>query len=123
MKSYQLAAAVLTALATTAASAESEILVQVQEYKQKTMCVPVSNYEGSVQIISLCDASTVNKNANLKLDGYGCAAAGQSLEKDGNGNVYEQASMTIWGETEEELQKQSLPACENYDAAAYWVEL
>lgn len=116
MKSSQIAATVLAALTTTGANAES---MQVLE---KTMCIPAWTMDGKIEIMSLCDASDLNKKYNLKIDTNGCAVSGQSLEAD-NGQLWEQASKFIWAETKEELEKQSLPQCTEYDAATYAVEL
>ncbi len=124
MKSYQLAAAVLSALTTTAAFAEVQIVdtYNIDNIKSKTMCIPVAKYDGNIEIMALCDASTVNTAEKLKINAAGCAVVGQSLDADGNGEVYEQAVMKIWG-TEAEIKTQSIPECEKFDAASYWIEL
>lgn len=112
MKSSQIAAAVLATLATTAANA----------YVEKTMCVPAQVIDGRINILSLCDASELNKKYSLKVDDSECAVSGQSFEA-GNGYLWDQASVYIWAETKKALKKQMLPKCEEYDAAAYAVEL
>ncbi len=120
MKSSQLAAAVLAAVAVNTAQAEQDLVFGTTF--EKVMCIPVWAYDGKIEVASMCDASSINKKYNLKLDDSGCAVNGQQLE-EGNGDVYEQARAIVWGENQEELNKKLLPECSEFEAAVYMVEL
>lgn len=115
MKTSHIAAAVLAALATPSTYAEGEIIVT----ESKTICIPAQAWEGErTTIYSLCDAGDFNKKNKLKLSADGCAVSGQTVQ-DGDGTVFDQ----IKYEAYEGYGIQSLPKCEDYDAAAYVVEL
>jgi hypothetical protein len=120
MKSSQIAAAVLAAVAVNTAQAEEGLILGTSY--EKVMCIPVWSYNGTVEVASMCDASGINKKYNLKVDQNGCALEGQQLEEQ-NGDVYQQARAIVWGETQEELNKKLLPECSEFEAAAFVVEL
>ena len=115
MKSNQLAATLLTALAATPVYAD-----MMPVYQSKTVCIPTYVHNGKAEIVTLCDASQANRNLNLTLNDEGCATSGQRLQ---GSTVFDQSAVTIWGTTDEEIASQSLQMCDDYSIAPLVLEL
>ena len=79
------------------------------------MCLPIKNFNGKVTIQALCDATEFNKKYNLAVDADGCALLGQGIQSE-SAFVLLQAPVKITANSDEELQKRSLPTCEINEA-------
>lgn len=94
----------LTTLIVTTANAEEGI---VDNATVKLMCVPAMYRDGVTQVLSLCDASAINKKNGLQLNDAGCAVPGQIV--DGR-KVADQVLFYAYGSAKE-VQKATLPKC------------
>lgn len=120
-KNTKIAVATLAGILTAAVSAKAT-LPEIKEFHSKTMCVPVSSWNSRLTVQALCDAKGLNKKYKLKVDEDGCALPDQSIE-NGMGSVFDQASYSVWADSKKELAQKTLPECEDYEAAAFVVEL
>ncbi len=102
-------------------SSNADLGVTGSNTKEKTMCIPIFGEKNNNSMYHMCDAIKVNKQYKLKIGQHNCALSDQPMPNEGY--IVEQLSYKIYGETDAELEKNSLPACSIDQITGYTMNL